>query len=225
MMSQVKEPSGDNAASSSMEPGTSTTTTEAEEIPERRTQENQLDIPSSSTNEPRMPNWKHKSSHPLDNVQVSTAMSSTFSDSAVTSLHFKSFHLPLKRCISPSTTAISEPSSIRTSPKNLLSISSMADINSEIPTSVISKTNKTKTPKSVDPFSLSSEFPTDQGKSGELGKSPEVAEVSAIIASDSVVAMEPIEEENVATIFAVSVDGVLHAILSQRNEIQGKGEE
>ncbi|XP_075076676.1 uncharacterized protein LOC142163302 [Nicotiana tabacum] len=79
MMSQVKEPSGDNAASSSREPGTSITTTEAEErvvdavhgtpqVPERITQGNQLDIPNSSTNEPQMPNWKHKSSHPLDNI-------------------------------------------------------------------------------------------------------------------------------------------------------------
>ncbi|XP_075099333.1 uncharacterized protein LOC142176148 [Nicotiana tabacum] len=79
MMSQEKEPSGDNAASSSMEPSTSITTNEAEErvvdvvhdtplVPERRTQENQLNIPTSSTNEPQMSNWKHKSSHPLDNI-------------------------------------------------------------------------------------------------------------------------------------------------------------
>nr|XP_009767195.1 PREDICTED: uncharacterized protein LOC104218406 [Nicotiana sylvestris] len=79
MMIQVKEPSGDNAASFSMEPDTSITTTKAEEIvvdtvqgtplvPERRTQENQLDIPNSSTNEPQMSNWKGKSSYPLDNI-------------------------------------------------------------------------------------------------------------------------------------------------------------
>ncbi|XP_070004927.1 uncharacterized protein [Nicotiana sylvestris] len=79
MMIQVKEPSEDNGVSSSMEPGTSITTTEAEErvgdavqgtplVPERKTQENQLNIPTSSTNEPQMSNWKHKSSHPLDNI-------------------------------------------------------------------------------------------------------------------------------------------------------------
>ncbi|XP_070022465.1 uncharacterized protein [Nicotiana sylvestris] len=67
IMSQVKEPSGENVASSSRELGTSITTTEAEErvvdvvqgtpqVPERRTQGNQLDIPSSFINEPQMPN-------------------------------------------------------------------------------------------------------------------------------------------------------------------------
>ncbi|XP_070018311.1 uncharacterized protein [Nicotiana sylvestris] len=79
MMSQVKEPSGDNVASSLRELGTSITTTEAEErvvdavqgtpqVPERRIQGNQLDMPSSSINEPQMPNWKHKSFHSLDNI-------------------------------------------------------------------------------------------------------------------------------------------------------------
>ncbi|XP_075075485.1 uncharacterized protein LOC142162738 [Nicotiana tabacum] len=50
MMSQVKEPSEDNA------------------VAERRMQGNQSDLPSSSANETQVPNWKHKISHPLDNI-------------------------------------------------------------------------------------------------------------------------------------------------------------
>ncbi|XP_075079784.1 uncharacterized protein LOC142165038 [Nicotiana tabacum] len=82
MMSQVKEPSKDNAVSSSPvgeEPGTINTTTKVEErvvdavkstpqVAERRMQGNQSDLPSSSTNKIKVPNWKHKSSHPLDNI-------------------------------------------------------------------------------------------------------------------------------------------------------------
>ncbi|XP_070017598.1 uncharacterized protein [Nicotiana sylvestris] len=79
MMSQVKEPSEDNVASSSVEPGTSITTIEAKKrvvdvvqgtplVPERRTQENQLNIPTTFTNEPQMSTWKHKSSYPFNNI-------------------------------------------------------------------------------------------------------------------------------------------------------------
>ncbi|XP_070007049.1 uncharacterized protein [Nicotiana sylvestris] len=79
MMSQVKELSEDNTSSSSIEPGTSITTTEAEErvvdavqgiplAPERRTSKNQSNVPTFSTNEPQTSNWRHKSSHPLDNI-------------------------------------------------------------------------------------------------------------------------------------------------------------
>ncbi|XP_075085138.1 uncharacterized protein LOC142168358 [Nicotiana tabacum] len=82
MMSQVKETSEDNAVSSSSageEPGTTITTTKVEErvvdvvqstlqVAERRIQRNQSGLPSSSTNEAQVPNWKHKSSHPLDNI-------------------------------------------------------------------------------------------------------------------------------------------------------------
>ncbi|XP_070020009.1 uncharacterized protein [Nicotiana sylvestris] len=67
MMSQVKEPNEDSVALSSTEPSTSITTTEAEErvvdvvqgtplAPERRIEENQPNIHSSSQNEPQASN-------------------------------------------------------------------------------------------------------------------------------------------------------------------------
>ncbi|XP_075099216.1 uncharacterized protein LOC142176057 [Nicotiana tabacum] len=82
MMSQVKEPSEDNAVSSSStreEPSTTIITTKIEErvvdavqstrqVAERRMPGNQSDLPSSSTNEAQVPNWKHKRSHPLNNI-------------------------------------------------------------------------------------------------------------------------------------------------------------
>nr|XP_016508972.1 PREDICTED: uncharacterized protein LOC107826499 [Nicotiana tabacum] len=36
--------------------------------PERRIEENQPNIPSSSQNEPQTSNWRHQSSHPMDNI-------------------------------------------------------------------------------------------------------------------------------------------------------------
>ncbi|XP_075104577.1 uncharacterized protein LOC142178612 [Nicotiana tabacum] len=82
MMSQMKETIEYNATSSSPtqeEPGTHITTTEAEErvadtvqstpqAAERGIQGNHSGLPSSSINEIQVPNWKHKSSHPLDNI-------------------------------------------------------------------------------------------------------------------------------------------------------------
>ncbi|XP_070018189.1 uncharacterized protein [Nicotiana sylvestris] len=79
IMSQVKEPNEDNADSSSTEPNTSITTTEAEErvldavqgtplAPERKIEENQPNIPSFSKNEPQASNWIHQYSHPIDNI-------------------------------------------------------------------------------------------------------------------------------------------------------------
>ncbi|XP_075086232.1 uncharacterized protein LOC142168954 [Nicotiana tabacum] len=82
MMSHAKESSKDDANTSPSigeEPGPMITTIEAEnrvadavqgtplaEITSG--QEPQSDIPGSSTNEIQVPNWKHKSSHPLDNI-------------------------------------------------------------------------------------------------------------------------------------------------------------
>ncbi|XP_070002374.1 uncharacterized mitochondrial protein AtMg00810-like [Nicotiana sylvestris] len=55
--------------------------------------------------------------------------------------------------------------------------------------------------------------------SGEQGQNPEVTEGSAIVTTDSVVAVVPIEEENVVTVFVVSADGILLEIISQKNEV------
>ncbi|XP_070010318.1 uncharacterized protein [Nicotiana sylvestris] len=78
IMSQVKELSEDNTTSSSMEPGTSITITEAVErvvdavqdtpLAPERTQENQPNVPTFTLNEPPTSNWRHKSSYPLDNI-------------------------------------------------------------------------------------------------------------------------------------------------------------
>ncbi|XP_075103628.1 uncharacterized protein LOC142178201 [Nicotiana tabacum] len=82
MRSHVKESTKDDANTSSSireEPGPTITTTKAEnrvadavqgtQLAEVRSgQEPQSDTPGSSTNEIRVPNWKHKSSHPLDNI-------------------------------------------------------------------------------------------------------------------------------------------------------------
>ncbi|XP_070020822.1 uncharacterized protein [Nicotiana sylvestris] len=79
MMSQVKELSEDSTPSSPMEPSTSITTTRAEErvvdavqgtplVPKRGMQENQPNAPTSSQNEPQTSNWRHQSSHPMDNI-------------------------------------------------------------------------------------------------------------------------------------------------------------
>nr|XP_016470456.1 PREDICTED: uncharacterized protein LOC107792736 [Nicotiana tabacum] len=103
MMSQVNEPSEDNAVSSAgEEPGTTITTTEAKErvadavqsatqVAERRMQENQSDLPSSSTNEVQVPNWKHKSSHPLDNIITPLDSGVQTRSKAINSLTFSVF--------------------------------------------------------------------------------------------------------------------------------------
>lgn len=82
MMSQMKQTNEDNPTSSSPtqeEPGTHITITEAGErvadaiqstpqAAKRGIQGNHIGLPSSSTNEIQVPNWKHKSSHPLNNI-------------------------------------------------------------------------------------------------------------------------------------------------------------
>ncbi|XP_075100900.1 uncharacterized protein LOC142176674 [Nicotiana tabacum] len=82
MMSNVKESSENDFStppSIRKEPGPMITPTEAENrvvdavqgtplAEVRSAQEPQLDIPESSANEIQVPNWKHKSSHPLDNI-------------------------------------------------------------------------------------------------------------------------------------------------------------
>ncbi|XP_070013473.1 uncharacterized protein [Nicotiana sylvestris] len=67
--------------------------------------------------------------------------------------------------------------------------------------------------------------PTNQRPNGEQVQNPEVTEGSTIVATNSVMEIVPIEEENVVTIFVVSADGVLHKIISQKNEVQGMGDE
>nr|XP_016475434.1 PREDICTED: uncharacterized protein LOC107797086 [Nicotiana tabacum] len=70
MMSQMKEANEDNTASSSTEPSTLITTTEAEErvvdavqgtslASKRRIEENRPNIPYSSQNKPQSSNWRH----------------------------------------------------------------------------------------------------------------------------------------------------------------------
>nr|XP_009597079.1 uncharacterized protein LOC104093065 [Nicotiana tomentosiformis] len=82
MMSHVKESSKDDTNTSSSigeEPSPTMTTTEAKNrvvdavqgtslAKVRSGQEPQSDTPGSSTNESQLQNWKHKSSHPLDNI-------------------------------------------------------------------------------------------------------------------------------------------------------------
>nr|XP_033513971.1 uncharacterized protein LOC117278600 [Nicotiana tomentosiformis] len=84
MMSHVKESSEDDATTSPSigeEPGPTITTTEAANrvvdavqgtplVEIRSGQEPQSDIPGFSTNEAQVPNWKHKISHPLDNIII-----------------------------------------------------------------------------------------------------------------------------------------------------------
>ncbi|XP_070013875.1 uncharacterized protein [Nicotiana sylvestris] len=102
MMSQVKELSEDNTISSSMEAGTSITTTKAEDrvvdvvqgtplAPERRTQENQSNVPTLSLNEPHTSNWRHKSSYPLDNIITPLDSGLQTSSKARNSLAFSAF--------------------------------------------------------------------------------------------------------------------------------------
>ncbi|XP_019244442.1 PREDICTED: uncharacterized protein LOC109224310 [Nicotiana attenuata] len=54
-----------------------------------------------------------------------------------------------------------------------------------------------ETPKIIASSSPSSEVPTSQRPSGEQGQNPKVTESSTIVATDSVVAVVPIEKENV----------------------------
>lgn len=77
--------------------------------------------------------------------------------------------------------------------------------------------------KIVDPSSPSSKVPTNKRPNGEQGQNLEVTEGSAIVATDSVVAVVPIEEKNIVTIFVVCADSVLQEIISQKNEVQGMG--
>ncbi|XP_070002226.1 uncharacterized protein [Nicotiana sylvestris] len=102
MMSQAKEPNEDNAASFSREPGTSITTTKVEErvvdavqgtlqVLERRIRGNQSDIPSLSLNKPQMPDWKHKISHPLNNIITPLDSGVQTRSKAKNSLTFSSF--------------------------------------------------------------------------------------------------------------------------------------
>jgi len=102
MMSQVKEPNEHSTASSSIEPSTSITITEAEErvvdavqgtplAPERRTQENQSNVLTLSLNEPQTSNWRHKSSHPLDNITTPLDSGVQTRSKARNSLAFSAF--------------------------------------------------------------------------------------------------------------------------------------
>jgi len=82
MMNHVNKSSEDDATASPSigeELGPMITTTEAENrfidavqgtllAETRNVQETQSDVPGSSTNKIQVPNWKHKSSQPLDNI-------------------------------------------------------------------------------------------------------------------------------------------------------------
>ncbi|XP_070025549.1 uncharacterized protein [Nicotiana sylvestris] len=102
MMSQVKDLNEDNTTSSSIEPSTLITTTKAEErvvdavqgtplAPERRIEENQPSIPSFSQNEPRVSNWRHQSSYPIENIITPLDFEVQTRSRAINSLAFSAF--------------------------------------------------------------------------------------------------------------------------------------
>uniref|UniRef100_A0A1U7WG14 Uncharacterized protein LOC104223774 n=1 Tax=Nicotiana sylvestris TaxID=4096 RepID=A0A1U7WG14_NICSY len=211
MMSQVKEPSGDNAASSSREPGTSITTTEAEERVVDVVQGYLVDRKKyvAATTYCAQLLWiKHQPEDFgvfTDCVPLLCDNSSALNMAKNPVQHKRTNHIDARHHFLRDNVE-----------KGLIYFSSPSS----------SKATISETPKVIDPSSLSFNIPIDQGKSREQGKSPKVVEVSAIVASDTVVAMEPIEDENIATIFVVSADGVLHEIISgapmsQRNETKG----
>ncbi|OIT30458.1 hypothetical protein A4A49_61742, partial [Nicotiana attenuata] len=93
-------------------------------------------------------------------------------------------------------------------------------------------------PKIDTPSSLSTEILADKRNGGEHGKVPKIVKVSGasadqpstILASDSMVTMESLEEETAATILVVSADGIVHEVVSgvpksQRNETEELVEE